>query len=67
MGLSWIDVSLITLLITLAGVLTAQSLIYLNQRDSSEALRNRQAACKLHEWMRNPNGLICRRCGKTPG
>ena len=67
MGLSWIDVSLITLLVSLAGVLTTHSLIYLNRRDAQEVLHNRQASCKLHEWRRDPKGLICRRCGKTPG
>ncbi len=68
MGLTWLDVSLITLLITLAAVLAAQSLIYLNRRDAQELLRNRQATCKRHEWVkREPAGLICRLCGKMPG
>lgn len=68
MGLTWLDVSLITLLITLAAVLAAQSLIYLNRRDAQEVLRNRQATCKRHEWVkREPAGLICRLCGKIPG
>ncbi len=68
MGLTWIDVSLITLLISLAGVLAAQSLVYLNRRDAQEVIRNRQAMCKHHEWIRRePTGLICRLCGKIPG
>ena len=68
MGLSWTDVGLITLLISLAAVLTAQSLVYLNRRDAQEVLRNRQATCKPHEWVRRePAGLICRLCGKIPG
>jgi hypothetical protein len=68
MGFTWIDVSLITLLIALAAVLTAQSLMYLNRRDAQEVLRNRQAMCKRHEWVKHePAGLICRLCGKTPG
>lgn len=68
MGLTWLDVSLISLLITLAAVLTAQSLIYLNRRDAQEVLRNRQATCKRHEWVkREPAGLVCRLCGKIPG
>lgn len=68
MGLSWTDVGLITLLISLAAVLTAQSLVYLNRRDAQEVLRNRQARCKPHEWVRRePTGLICRLCGKIPG
>lgn len=68
MGLTWTDVGLITLLISLAAVLTAQSLIYLNRRDAQEVLRNRQAVCKSHQWVRHePNGLICRLCGKIPG
>lgn len=68
MGLTWADVSLITLLISLAAVLTAHSLTYLNRRDAQEVLRNRQATCKPHEWVsREPTGLICRRCGKIPG
>lgn len=68
MGLTWIDVSLITLLIGLAAVLTAQSVVHLNRRDAQEVLRNRQASCKPHEWVRRePTGLICRLCGKIPG
>lgn len=68
MGLSWIDVSLIALLTSLAAVLTAQSLVCLNRRDAQQVLRNRQAMCKPHEWVkREPNGLICRLCGKIPG
>lgn len=68
MGFTWIDVSLITLLISLAAVLTVQSLVYLNRRDAQEVLRNRQAMCKRHEWVkREPTGLICRLCGKVPG
>jgi hypothetical protein len=68
MGLTWIDVSLITLLISLAAVLTAHSLVYLNRRDAQEVLRNRQAVCKPHEWVRHESaGLICRLCGKVPG
>ena len=68
MGLTWIDVSLITLLISLAAILMAQSLMYLNRRDAQEVLQNRQAVCKPHEWVRHePTGLICRLCGKIPG
>ncbi|MFI5338519.1 MAG: hypothetical protein ACHQ7N_01610 [Candidatus Methylomirabilales bacterium] len=68
MGFTWIDVSLITLLISLAAVLTAHSLVYLNRRDAQEVLQNRQAVCNPHEWVRRePTGLICRLCGKIPG
>ena len=68
MSITWIDISLVTLLISLAAVLTAQSLIYLNQRDAQEVLQNRQAMCRPHEWIsREPGGLICRLCGKIPG
>ena len=68
MGLTWIDISLFTLLISLAAVLTAHSLMYLNRRDAQEVLRNRQAMCKHHEWVKQePTGLICRLCGKIPG
>ena len=69
MALTWIDISLLTLLISLAAVLVTKSLIYLNQRDAQEVLRNRQALCKRHEWMRlDPaTGLVCRLCGKIPG
>ena len=67
-GFTWIDVGLITLLICLATVLMAQSLVYLNRRDAQEVLRNRQAMCNPHEWIRRqPTGLICRLCGKIPG
>jgi len=52
MGLSWIDVSLIALLIGLAAVLTAESRVYLNRRDTQQVLRNRQAMCKPHEWVK---------------
>jgi len=68
MGLTWVDVSLITLLISLAAVLMAHSLIYLNRRDAQEVLRNRQATCRPHQWVRREStGLICRLCGKIPG
>jgi hypothetical protein len=68
MGLTWIDVTLLTLLLTLAAVLMAQSLLYLNRRDAQEVLRNRQAMCRRHEWVRHePSGLVCRLCGKVPG
>ena len=68
MGISWIDFSLIMLLVSLAAVLTAQSLIYLSRRDAQEVLRNRQSMCKPHEWVRRePTGLVCRLCGKIPG
>lgn len=69
MALTWIDISLVMLLISLAAVLVTQSLIYLTHRDAQEVRRNRQAACMRHEWMRldTPPGLICRLCGKIPG
>jgi hypothetical protein len=69
MSISWIDISLVTLLISLAAVLVTQSLIYLTHRDAQEVRRNRQAACRRHEWIRlDPtSGLICRLCGKIPG
>lgn len=69
MSLTWIDLSLVTLLISLAAVLVTQSLIYLTHRDAQEVRRNRQAACRRHEWIRldSTTGLICRLCGKTPG
>ena len=69
MPLTWIDISLLTMVISLGAVLVMQSLIYLNQRDAQEVRRNHQALCRLHEWMRlDPaTGLICRLCGKLPG
>ncbi len=68
MALTWIDVSLLTLLVTLAAVLMAHSLLYLNRRDAQEVLRNRQAMCRRHEWVKGESaGLICRLCGKVPG
>jgi hypothetical protein len=69
MVLSWLDISLITLLISIAAIMMAQSLIYLNRRDAQEVLRNRQATCLSHEWVRlDPaTGLVCRLCGKIPG
>ncbi|MGE5850212.1 MAG: hypothetical protein ACM362_08810 [Candidatus Methylomirabilota bacterium] len=69
MALTWIDISLLTLLISLGGVLVTQSLIYLTQRDAQEVRQNRQAACRRHEWSRlDPTtGLVCRLCGKIPG
>jgi hypothetical protein len=69
MALSWIlDVSAITLLFSLAAVLTAQAFSYLSRRDAQEVRRNRQAACARHEWVRRePDGLVCRLCGKIPG
>lgn len=68
MPLSWIDISLLTLLISLAAVLMAHSLMYLNRRDAQEVRQNRQATCRHHEWVRRDSaGLICRLCGKIPG
>ncbi len=68
MGFTWIDISLITLLISLAAVLTGQSVVYLNRQDAQEVLRNRQAMCKRHDWVRRESsGLVCRLCGKIPG
>jgi hypothetical protein len=62
------DVSLFTLLFSLAAVLVAHSFSYLSQRDAQEVLRNRQAACTRHEWIRHESaGLVCRLCGKIPG
>jgi hypothetical protein len=68
MGLTWVDVSLLTLLLSLAAILMAHSLLYLNRRDAQEVLQNRQAMCRRHEWVkREPTGLVCRLCGKIPG
>lgn len=67
MGLTWVDVSLITLLFGLGAVLITQSILYLSRRDAQEVRRNRQAACLHHEWVRHDAGLVCRLCGKTPG
>jgi hypothetical protein len=33
-------------------VLTAESRVYLNRRDAQQVLRNRQAMCKPHEWVK---------------
>ncbi|MBI3121615.1 MAG: hypothetical protein HYZ03_04950 [candidate division NC10 bacterium] len=68
MSLSWIDISLLTLLICLAAVLMAHSLMYLNRRDAQEVRQNRQATCRRHEWVKQESaGLICHLCGKIPG
>ncbi len=68
MVLSWMDIGVLTLLVSLAGVLTAKILSYLSVRDAWEMRRNKQAACRPHDWARRPSeGLHCRRCGKTPG
>jgi hypothetical protein len=69
MAFTWIlDVSAVTLLFSLAAVLMAQTFSYLSRRDAQEVRRNRQAACTCHEWVRRePDGLVCRLCGKTPG
>lgn len=68
MGLTWMDVSLLTLLFSLGAILITQSIVYLTHRDAQEVTRNRQAACFRHEWVRREStGLVCRLCGKTPG
>lgn len=68
MTLTWIDISLLTLLVCLAAVLMTQSFVYLSQRDAQEVRRNRQATCGRHEWVTcESTGLVCRLCGKTPG
>ena len=56
MALTWIDVSLLTLLFSLAAILMARSLLYLNQRDAQEVTRNRQATCTRHEWVKHEVG-----------
>ncbi|HSB78734.1 MAG TPA: hypothetical protein VLM91_08105 [Candidatus Methylomirabilis sp.] len=68
MSLTWVDVSLLTLLFTFGAVLITQSILYLSRRDAQEVRRNRQAACFRHEWIRQDStGLVCRLCGKIPG
>jgi hypothetical protein len=68
MALNWLDISLLMLLVSLAGVLAANVLTYLSVRDAREMRRNRQAACRPHDWARRASGdLVCRRCGKSPG
>ncbi len=68
MVLSWMDIGVLTLLVSLAGVLTAKIFSYLSLRDAWELRRNKQAACRPHDWARRPSEeLLCRRCGKTPG
>ncbi len=68
MVLSWMDIGVLMLLVSLAGVLTGKILSYLSLQDAWEMRRNRQAACRPHDWARRPSeGLLCRRCGKTPG
>ncbi|HSC70387.1 MAG TPA: hypothetical protein VLH58_03490 [Candidatus Methylomirabilis sp.] len=68
MGLTWTDVSLLSLLFSLGAILITQSIVYLSRRDAQEVIRNRQAACFRHEWVRREStGLVCRLCGKTPG
>ena len=50
------------------NVLTGKILSYLSVQDAWEMRRNKQAACRPHDWARRPfEGLFCRRCGKTPG
>lgn len=68
MALTWMDVSLLTILFSLAGFLIGRGFSYLIRRDVQEARRNRQATCRRHDWMRRESGgWVCRRCGKVPG
>lgn len=67
MAITWTDVSLLTLLFSLAAVLMAQGISYLVRRDAQEVRRNRQATCTRHEWVKQESGLVCRLCGKIPG
>lgn len=68
MTLTWMDVSLLTILFSLAGFLIGRGLSSLSRRDLQEARRNRQATCRHHDWTRHESGgLLCRRCGKIPG
>lgn len=68
MVLSWLDISVLTLLVSLAGVLAAKVLSYLSVRDAWELRRNRQAACRPHSWVRRDSGgLVCQLCGRVPG
>jgi len=69
MSLTWIDISVLTMVISLGAVLETLSLIYLNQRDAQELRHNRQATCRRHKSVRlDPaTDLTCRLCGKLPG
>jgi hypothetical protein len=62
------DVSVLTLLFSLAAVILTEGLSYLSRRDAQEGRKNRQDACVRHEWVkRESEGLVCRLCGKIPG
>jgi hypothetical protein len=62
------DIGLLAILVSLAGVLAGKVLSYLRVLDAWEMRRNRQAGCRPHGWVRQEEGgLVCRRCGKIPG
>jgi hypothetical protein len=68
MTLAWMEVSLLTILFGLAGLLIGRGLSSLFRRGAPAARRNRQATCRHHDWTRRESGgLVCRRCGKIPG
>lgn len=68
MAITWVDISTITIFLSLAAVLLGNGFAYLRRCDAQEARRNRQDACTHHDWMRSEQGgLTCRLCGKIPG
>jgi hypothetical protein len=66
MGTTLVDVSLLLLLLSL-GALAIPDLLG-RWRDEAASGKAPEITCARHEWVRcEPDGLICRRCGKTPG
>jgi hypothetical protein len=55
-ALSWMDIGVLTILVSLAGVLTARILSHLRSRHAWEMRRNRKLACRPHSWVRREAG-----------
>lgn len=59
--MSWSDLAVIVALVGIAVLQSVWGLRYAYRRD-------RQAACRLHRWRRDPaGGLVCESCGAVPG
>ncbi len=64
MNLTWLDVSLLTVLFSVGSVIVQS----LSRRGELEGREKHRVACSRHDWVRlESRGLVCQRCGKIPG
>ena len=67
--LTWSDIAIMVLLLSLAITLFIYAWRYLVRRDKQTGLFNRQSTCGLHQWNDNNKykQMRCQKCGKIPG